>query len=224
MKRPDFEKATALIAHREVLEETLARTRTLLETIDKTAEHLKGGKQMTNEEMFVGFTVAAGKDRFDENFSLPINCKLSGRDTGGALSVFEMNGRASPRHLHHEEDEWVYVVDGSLEVEAGDRRFRLVAGESLFLPRKVGHGWASVTGQPVRTIHVYQPAGRLEEFFRRIGRFENSPIQEVPSFDEACRFFEEHGMKLLGPRRQDGPWTGAMMTPPASPDLPDREL
>src|SRR5215210_6529006 len=42
--RPDFEKAAALMSHREVLEETLVRTRTLLQTIDKTAEHLKGGK------------------------------------------------------------------------------------------------------------------------------------------------------------------------------------
>src|SRR4029453_12441733 len=51
--RPEFEKITALMSHREVLEETLARTRTLLQTTDKTAEHLNGGKQMTNEEMFV---------------------------------------------------------------------------------------------------------------------------------------------------------------------------
>jgi hypothetical protein len=81
-----------------------------------------------------------------------------------------------------------------------------------------------VTGQPVRTIHVYQPAGRIEEFFRRIGRFEDSPIREVPSYDEACRFFEEYGMKLLGPPPAGWTMEGAMMTPPASPDLPDREL
>ena len=54
--------------------------------------------------MFVGFTVAAGQDLFDENISLveePIDCKLSGRDTGGALSVFEFAGMSlGPRHLH----------------------------------------------------------------------------------------------------------------------------
>ena len=37
--RPEFEKRKALMAQREVLEETLSRTRTLLETIDKTTEH-----------------------------------------------------------------------------------------------------------------------------------------------------------------------------------------
>ena len=203
LRRPDFEKASALMAHREVLEETLARTRTLLQTVDRTAEHLKGGKPMTNEEMFMGFTVAAGRDRFDEHISLgdePIDCKLSGRDTGGALSVFEFTGMAlGPRHLHHEQDEWVYVVTGSLDFEVGDRKFRAVTGESVFLPRKVGHGWVSATDQPVRTIHVFQPAGRMEEFFREVGRFDDPPIHEALSFDEFCRLFQEHGMDLVGP-------------------------
>src|SRR3954449_8790947 len=38
----DFEKATALQSHREVLKENLCRARTLIETIDKTITHLKG--------------------------------------------------------------------------------------------------------------------------------------------------------------------------------------
>ncbi len=219
LKRPDFEKATALMAHREVLEESLARTRTLLQTIDKTAAHLKGGNQITNEEIFAGFTVAPGRDRFDEHRSLgeqAIDCKLSGRDTGGALSVFEFHGIAvRPRHLHLEQDEWVYVVAGSLDFEVGDRNFRVVAGESVFLPRKVGHGWASATGEPVRTIHVYQPAGRMEEFFYELGRYDDPAIREPLSFDKVCRIFEEHGMKLVGPppgwSTEDG-----RMSPPAA--------
>src|SRR6478672_9315998 len=40
--RADFEKAHALKSHRTVLENNLARTRSLIETIDKTVEHLKG--------------------------------------------------------------------------------------------------------------------------------------------------------------------------------------
>src|ERR1700678_76261 len=37
--RADFEKAAALQSHRKVLQENLARLRTLIETIDKTIEH-----------------------------------------------------------------------------------------------------------------------------------------------------------------------------------------
>jgi DNA-binding transcriptional MerR regulator len=201
--RPDFEKVTALLSHRKVLEETLSRTRTLLRTIDNTAEHLKGRKQMTNEEMFAGFTVAAGSDRFNEHITLgdePISCKLSGRDTSGELSVFEFTGtHGGPRHVHQDQDEWVYVVSGSFDFEVGDRKFQVGAGESVFLPRKVGHVWISATDPPGTTILVYQPAGKMEDFFREVGKFEDPPIHEALSFDEFCRLFQEHGMELVGP-------------------------
>src|SRR6201996_2794054 len=40
--RVDFEPVAALQAHREVLEENLARTRGLMETVDRTMKHLNG--------------------------------------------------------------------------------------------------------------------------------------------------------------------------------------
>jgi DNA-binding transcriptional MerR regulator len=64
--RAVFEKIAALQSHRKVLQKNLARTRRLIETIDKTIQHLKGKKKMKDQEMFAGFRVAAGKDRLDE--------------------------------------------------------------------------------------------------------------------------------------------------------------
>src|SRR6202000_1262009 len=90
--RADFEKANALQSHREVLEGNLARTRKLIDTIDRTITHLDGTMKMESEDMFIGFSVGAGKDRFDENIRLggePIDCKVSAGDTDGALCVFE---------------------------------------------------------------------------------------------------------------------------------------
>src|SRR5579864_2867229 len=125
--RADFEKIAALQSHREVLQENLARTRTLIETIDKTIKHLKGTKKMKSEEMFLGFSVAAGKDRFDEHVQLggePNDCKVSAQDTDGAMCVFEFRGSGWPRHLHHDQDEWIYVIDGEFQFEVSDKRFR----------------------------------------------------------------------------------------------------
>src|SRR5438477_8668363 len=47
--RADFENVAALESHRQVLEKDLNRTRSLLETIDKTIQHLKGTKKMKSE-------------------------------------------------------------------------------------------------------------------------------------------------------------------------------
>ena len=53
--RKDFEKLAALESHRKVLRKNLARTRRLIETIEKTIEHLKGKTKMKTEELFAGF-------------------------------------------------------------------------------------------------------------------------------------------------------------------------
>jgi len=213
--RAEFERVAALQSHRQVLEEKLARTRSLLGTIDKTIAHLKGRKKMTTGEMFVGFSVAAGKDRFNEQIKLggpggePNDCKVSGKDTDGAMCVFEFTGASGgPPHLHHDQDEWIYVVEGEFEFHVGNKRFHLSAGESVFMPRKVAHMWGCVSGQPGKVIIVHQPAGKMEEFFRELGKPPKDLITAEQMVEKTyteeqvkslCRLFEAHGMDLLPP-------------------------
>jgi len=204
LSRPDFEKAASLQSHRKTLQNNLARTRTLIETIDKTIKHLKGTKKMTSEEMFLGFSVAAGKDRFDEPIKLggePNDCKVSARDTDGALCIFEFTGGGGgPRHLHHDQDEWIYILEGKFQFAIGEKQFRAGAGESVFIPRKVPHVWACVSEKPGKIINVYQPAGKMEAFFCELGKYSGKPyVHEALSIDEFRRLFQDHGMDLLGP-------------------------
>ena len=204
LSRADFEKVAALQSHRKVLEKNLARTRTLIETIDKTIKHLKGTKKMKSEEMFLGFSVAAGKDRFGERIKLagePNDCKVSSQDTNGAMCVFEfIGGSCGPRHLHYAQDEWIYIIEGEFKFDVGDRRFRVAPGESVFVPRNVPHVWACVSGKPGKIINVYQPAGKMEEFFRELGKYQGKPyVHEALSFDEFRQLFHDHGMDLAGP-------------------------
>ena len=204
--RPDFQRVDALRSHRAALEARLARTRRLLETVDDTIDHLEGRKPMTGEQIFAGFsgfTVAAGDDRFGERVRLggePNDCKVAAADTGGAMSIFEFRGRNGwPRHSHHEQDEWLYVVDGELACEVGGRQLHLARGESVFVPRTVAHAWAARGEGPARVLEVYQPAGRLEQFFREVGQYTDPPIHEALSIDEMKQLFDAHGMRLLGP-------------------------
>jgi hypothetical protein len=54
-----------------------------------------------------------------------------------------------------------------------------------------------VSGKPVKILDVYQPAGKMEAFFREIGKY--TVIHEEMKFEEFCRLFQEHGVELLGP-------------------------
>jgi DNA-binding transcriptional MerR regulator len=210
LKRKDFEKVAALESHRKVLQKNLSRTRSLIETIDKTIRHLKGTEAMKTDDMFVGFAVGAGKDRFGEKLKLgegfPVDCKVSAKDTKGALSVFEFT-TGWPAHLHLDQDEWIYIVDGEWEFMVGAEKFRVGAGESVFIPRKVPHALGPVNGEAGKIIHVFQPAGNMEEFFRALGQFKELPTREQSikgdytraQIEGLHRLFAAHGMDLLGP-------------------------
>ena len=204
-----FEKLAALKSHRQVLEKNVARTRTLIETIDKTISHLKGTKKMKNEELFMGFSIGAGKDRFNDGFNrygTTIDCKVSGKDTGGAMCVLEVNNTGWPRHVNRDQDEWIYVVDGEVELEIGKKRVHLGARESMFIPRNIEHAWAAVSAS-AKILNTYQPAGKIEEFFQVLAKFKDLPTREqaneksytAEQIDGLKRVFEAHGMIVTGP-------------------------
>lgn len=58
----DFNKIDALISHKQILAQSLDRTKQLIKTIDQTIAHLRGKITMRDEELFVGF---AHKFAFD---------------------------------------------------------------------------------------------------------------------------------------------------------------
>jgi DNA-binding transcriptional MerR regulator len=204
-----FKKVAALKSHRRVLEKNVTRTRTLIETIDKTIGHLKGTTKMKSEELFMGFSIGAGKDRFNDGFNrdgTTIDCKLSGKDTDGAMCVLEVNNTGWPRHFNRDQDEWIYVVDGEVELEIGKKRFRLGTRESMFIPRNIEHAWAAVS-VPAKIINTYQPAGKIEEFFQVLAKSKDLPTREqaieksytAEQIDGLKRVFEAHGMIVTGP-------------------------
>src|SRR5580658_4236078 len=51
----DFNKIDALISHKQVLAQSLDRTKQLIKTIDQTIAHLRGKITMRDEELFLGF-------------------------------------------------------------------------------------------------------------------------------------------------------------------------
>jgi DNA-binding transcriptional MerR regulator/uncharacterized cupin superfamily protein len=204
-----FEKIAALKSHRQVLEKNVTRTHTLIGTIDKTISHLKGKKKMKSEELFVGFNVAAGKDRFNEGFNRHgtiIDCKVSAKDTAGAMCVLEVSNTGWPRHINRDQDEWIYVVDGEVQVEVANKRTHLGARESMFIPRNTEHAWA-VASAATKVVNTYQPAGKIEDFFQMLAKLEDLPTREqamekrytAKQIDTLKRVFESHGMTMTGP-------------------------
>jgi len=146
--------------------------------------------------------VPAGRDRFRGRREIRftrtvVDIKVSALDTDGGLSVAEITSlhKGGPaRHLHHEQDEWFYVVEGEYVIEVGEERYEPGPGDSVLAPCKVAHVWAHVGEGTGRLIAALQPAGQIEAFFEDVAKLGSSPGRE-----ELQRAFSSHSMELVGP-------------------------
>jgi quercetin 2,3-dioxygenase len=146
--------------------------------------------------------VPAGESRFRRQQEIRftrtiIDVKVSAQDTDGGLSVLEITSleKGGPtRHLHHDQDEWFYIIEGEHIIEIGEERYEVGPGDSLLGPRKVAHAWAHVGEGKGRLIGALQPAGEIEQFFEDLAK-----LGRAPESEELSRVFSSHGMELVGP-------------------------
>ncbi len=150
-----------------------------------------------------GFVAKAGEGRYHGHIQLTgvnVNIqdvKVSGKDTNGDFALFEQTGlspgRGVPLHIHPAQDELFRILDGEYHFQVGDEKYRLKAGDAIFLPRNVAHAWIQVS-QTGKTLVLVQPAGKLEEFFVTM-----SSLQKPPTPDELAKHFADNDMKIVGP-------------------------
>jgi quercetin dioxygenase-like cupin family protein len=88
--------------------------------------------------------------------------KATGAQTGGMFSLIEAccpPGYATPLHIHYQEDEALYVLEGELSVTTGGETTLAAAGSFLYQPRGIAHGFRVVGTGPARFLCQTVPAG-----------------------------------------------------------------
>jgi len=120
-------------------------------------------------------------------------------DSEGRLAVFVFPPgchhpyRGAPLHVHHEQDEWIYVLTGEFVAEVGSKRMRLTPRDSLLMPMKVPHRWSVAQEPHCGAIHLYSPAGLMEADWSSVAQDTDPKNQEARKGE-----FERHGLTLLG--------------------------
>jgi quercetin dioxygenase-like cupin family protein len=150
-----------------------------------------------------GFKIGSGQGRKYGHLKLKgvneniLDLKVSGKDTNGGLAIFEQTsisqGRGTPLHIHLLQDEVFYVIEGEYYLKVGTEKYNLSVGDSIFMPRKVPHAWTQISEKGKMTV-IFQPAGKMEEFFVTLAGLENEPTSE-----EMARIFNENEMQIVGP-------------------------
>ncbi|HEX8855571.1 MAG TPA: cupin domain-containing protein [Thermoleophilaceae bacterium] len=74
-------------------------------------------------------------------------------------------GRELEAHVHNEEDDAFYIVEGEMTFFFGDEEVTATPGTFVLVPPGVEHGFRNDNAEPVRFLNIHAPAG----FDRRIG-------------------------------------------------------
>lgn len=126
-----------------------------------------------------------------------LTLKASGAETNGALTVFESAvapGEGPPLHVHANEDEAWYALEGTFRMKLEHELREAPAGTFVFIPRGVRHTWQNIGDGPARLLILTAPAG-LERFFERF-----SELLDDASVSEAFRTAgREFGIDVVGP-------------------------
>lgn len=149
-----------------------------------------------------GFKVTSGEARFGVHYKMKgvtlntLDIKISGKDTENDLAVFEQTGLTPnggpPLHIHPNQDEWFYIVEGEYLFQVGDNKYQMKTGDTIFLPRKVPHAFIQLT-EKGKTIVSYLPAGKMESFFATTDKWASPPSKE-----EIEKVFADHDMQVVG--------------------------
>jgi quercetin dioxygenase-like cupin family protein len=134
-----------------------------------------------------------------------VQIKAGGAETRGSFSQVETidpRGTATPLHVHYNEEETFYVLQGEVSLFVEGARHDLSAGGYALVPRGLQHGYL-VRSEVARMLVTFSPA-RFEDVFADYGvpvREGDAPPDEAvfPPVDEMIRAFAGYGCAIVGP-------------------------
>ncbi len=143
-----------------------------------------------------------------------IQFKLDGTDTQGAFSVVEHPvepGAFAPPHTHSREDEFSYVLEGTVGVRLGDQDFLASRGSYIVKPRGVPHAFWNAGPEPARLLEIIAPAGfehyfvQLAALLHRDGPPDDAAIEQLATqygliyhLDQVPALIAKYGLKAPG--------------------------
>ncbi len=132
---------------------------------------------------------------------------LDGRQSGGTLDVSLITqppGTATPLHVHRQEAEAFFVLEGTLLYQAADELHELVAGSFIYLPSGVPHAFRITGRKPVRFLGLVSPAGLMDLYDevglpaleRLLPGADGRPVaEEIPRWNEIG---PRYGLTVVG--------------------------
>lgn len=134
-------------------------------------------------------------------FGCPTVVRADGDATGGHFFLMEAvtmpPGLASPLHVHRNEDEAFYVLEGTIAFLCGSSWHVAGPGTWVYGPRDIQHGFRVIGDTPARMLLQCAPAG-FEKFVLEL----SVPVDTPPAPPDMALLVaaaNKYGIELLGP-------------------------
>jgi len=108
----------------------------------------------------------------------------------------ELVGDGPPQHIHKNEEETFYVLEGEMKVLLGKRTISAKAGSFVFIPRGTVHAFCRAGQEPVKTLVTFSPAG-FEKFFEEAVDMDVTDTEAYVA--KANALAEKYNMEIVGP-------------------------
>ncbi|WP_214325068.1 cupin domain-containing protein [Nonomuraea sediminis] len=117
---------------------------------------------------------------------------LDSSSTGGALSAVRMTlaegANGAVPHRHTTASELFFLVDGSLQVLAGEDVLTLEAGDLAVVPPNMDHAFAAAPGAPADLLIVVTPGIERFDYFRLLARLQKGEASLEELLESQERF------------------------------------
>jgi quercetin dioxygenase-like cupin family protein len=132
------------------------------------------------------YALPAGAGKAMSWFAASIHLKASSPEVG-IVEVIISPGDEPPLHVHKNEDEWFYVLDGEVTFHVGGENYPASVGGFVSFPRGIPHTF-TVESAKARFLVMNTPGG-----FERM--FELAP----KTIEDAVRALKAYDIEVVGP-------------------------
>ena len=90
-----------------------------------------------------------------------------------------------PPHIHPTQDEYILLLDGTLDLVLGGKSLQASTGDLVSMPRGIPHGIFNNAGHDVTCMFSVTPTGKLVELFRKLHNMSlpSDVVAVSPDFD-----------------------------------------
>lgn len=126
-------------------------------------------------------------------------------DTGGKYALWETTATPGlpgpPPHIHHNEDEAFYVLEGEIELFVEGAVSTSGPGSFVNIPRGTLHTFKNTGTVPARMLGMVAPGG-FEGFFEEIGEpatDPSKPPEGPPDLEKVLATAPKYGLEIPSP-------------------------